>query len=127
MRVKKQLHTLLNLVISLTGSTVVLVFLTAGAWDAAVKKTDCETCEDLKKIVEFYRKEAKTSTASLARQKAEIQNLQPNEDAKKMKMASQIFFITAKIETSENMMAVKEKEMALVCHQCAKPKPAKAH
>lgn len=121
MSIKKQFQSLSNLVISLTSSIIAIVFLSAGAWDATAKKSDCETCEDLKKIVEFYRNESKTANASLVRQKSEIQDLQSNEDAKKMKMASQVFFLTAKIETSENMTSVKEKEMTEVCHQCSKP------
>jgi len=122
---KKQFSSLLNPVISLTASTFTLVLLTAGMWDKAVKKSDCETCADLKKTVEFYRGEAKTSIDSLAKLKTDIKNLQPSEDAKRMKMASQVFYLTAKIETSENMVLVKEKDRTDACNKCAPPVPAK--
>ena len=121
MSVKKQFHSLSNLVISLTASIITVVFLSAGVWDKVTVKTDCETCEDLKKTVEFYKNEAKASVATLARQKEEVKNLQASEDSKKMKMASQVFYLTAKVETSENMILVKEKELSEACNKCAKP------
>ena len=106
--------------LSLWGALILALFAILGAAPPAGPKVDCEACKGQKAKFSLYKPMLEKIKQQLAANRKYKEGLKPGDTSKRIKVSSNIFLLTARLEQVENGSSViqsdKHKQR---CEQCS--------